>query len=156
MRLTNTTDIPNDVVREVLRFVMPPGLTNVRVAVQNRSHWHCGGHAEPGRPNRVLLRVAPQVVIFTAKRDGVVRYQRWMYPRKHQTYQYGQLKGKRYYIADRIECLVYLAAHELRHLWQGKARNKSGYAWGARGRYSEIDTESYAIRKLRAWRKAQR
>jgi len=139
MRLRNTTDIPNATIREVLKFVMPPGVTNVRVDVQNKNGYHLGGHAEPAiRWHRVLLRIG----------NG-----KGTYPCKQQTYQYGQLKGKRYYLANRIECLVYLAAHELRHLWQGRARNKAGYTWGARGRYSEIDTDSYAIRKLREWRR---
>jgi len=152
MRLTNTTDIPREQVMEVLRFVMPPGLTRTRVDVQNRLDWHIGGHAVP-QSNRVLLRVGKQRVIFTAKRNGEVRYQCWMYPRKHQTYQYGQLKGRRYYIADRIECLVYLAAHELRHVWQYHRKNNRGVVWGSRGRFSEIDADSYAIRKLRQWRR---
>jgi len=46
-------------------------------------------------------------------------------------------------------------AHELRHLWQAKAKNKRGYFWGGRGKFSEIDTESYAIQCLRKWRKEE-
>jgi hypothetical protein len=76
------------------------------------------------------------------------------FPMFYHPYQYGQNKGKRWWIASRIELLVVIAAHELRHCWQSKARNKAGYAWGARGRYSEVDTEAFALRKLRDWRRS--
>ena len=91
------------------------------------------------------------------------------YPRKLHTYQYGQLKskwavdpvtlvrrqrkGRRYYLASVYEALIYVMAHELMHTRQGQSGPLRGRVWGARGRYSEIETESYAIRKLREYRK---
>jgi hypothetical protein len=150
MKLINTTTISNEKIREVIRFVRPPGIRKFNVKVTNRRHWHLGGHADVAG-NGVLLRVADQQPIYTSKLNGAVVKQVMMYPRIHRMYQIGQLKGRRYYIADRIECLVYLAAHELRHLWQTKHRR--GRPWGSRGVYSEIDADSYAIRKLRAWRR---
>ena len=146
MKLKNTTDLPNELIREIIRFVRPPGIRNFDVMVKNNLTGHyLGGHAfmygsdyhDRKRTPFVVLRVTP----------------RMNRPRRHWTYQYGQLKGRRYYLANREEVLVYLAAHELRHLWQAKTRNKAGYAWGSRGRFSEIDTDSYAIGKLREWRR---
>ncbi len=50
------------------------------------------------------------------------------------------------------EMIVYLIAHELRHLFQAKAKNKRGYYKGSKGRYSEYDAEMYAIDMLEKWR----
>jgi hypothetical protein len=69
-------------------------------------------------------------------------------------YQYGQHKGRKWWTSGWIERLVLIMAHELRHLWQGKTTSRRGYVWGARGRYSEVDTEAYALRKLREWRRS--
>jgi hypothetical protein len=67
-------------------------------------------------------------------------------------------KDKRYVLANRTEVLVYLAAHELRHLWQAarwrddrKSANLPLYH-GSRGKFSEVDTEGFAITMLREWR----
>ncbi len=55
---------------------------------------------------------------------------------------------------SRIEALVLVTAHELRHLWQ--AQHPKGWrAWGSRGQYSERDADAYAIRTLRAWRRSK-
>src|SRR5689334_10052918 len=60
--------------------------------------------------------------------------------------------------AQNRRALVYLAAHELRHLWQAarwrddrKSANLPLYH-GARGKFSEVDTEGFAITMLREWR----
>lgn len=81
------------------------------------------------------------------------------WPFLSKPYQYAQHKGKRYPIANATEALVYIAAHELRHLWQAarwsdKRKSKPlPLAFGAKGKFSEIDTEAFAIHMLRAWRK---
>jgi hypothetical protein len=74
-------------------------------------------------------------------------------------YQYKHHRGKRYVLATRAEALVYLAAHELRHLWQAAQstdRRKSAPLpryHGSKGKFSEVDTEAFAIHMLREWRK---
>ena len=62
-------------------------------------------------------------------------------------------------LGDRTEALVYILAHELRHMHQqhGYAVHSSfpvGRVKNAHGTYSEVCTEAYAIHKLRAWRRA--
>jgi len=62
-------------------------------------------------------------------------------------------------LGDRTEALVYILAHELRHMHQqyGYAGHSSfplGRVKNARGRCSEVCTEAYAIHKLRARRRA--
>ena len=72
---------------------------------------------------------------------------------KYIPYQYGQFKkGKTYWVYSRTELLVVIASHELMHVRQAKGK-PHGRVWGARGQYSEIETEAYAIRKLREFRK---
>jgi hypothetical protein len=141
-KVVNTTSIPDDLVREVVRFTMPPGVKGIDVMVKNSQYSYAGmayiggSHYHGNSKKFVVLRL------------GKTRKSFLLVP-----YQYGQHKGKKIWIKDRTELLVYLAAHELRHIWQSNRRNKAGYAWGSRGRFSEVDTEAYAIRMLRQWRK---
>jgi len=54
---------------------------------------------------------------------------------------------------NRVEALVAITAHELRHLWQ--AQHPKGWrVWGARGQFSERDADAYALHMLRLWRRA--
>lgn len=131
----NTTTISPEELREIVRFVMPPGVHGIKIEVRNAANVHGGAAWVGGR--RVGLRF-----------ETGIRYPNFIRP-----YWRGQLNGKRYWLASLAERVVYIAAHELRHMWQHKARNKAGYVWGARGRYSEIDADSYAIKMLRRWRR---
>lgn len=148
MRLYNRTTISNDLIRAIVRFVRPPGIKAFDVIVSTTKRSYHG-------------------------RGGIGRIRVWVntklkFPRRLQTYQYGQLKarwtkpdkdgyirqlkGRRYYLASLTELLIYIIAHELMHTRQGQKGALRGRVWGARGRYSEIETESYAIRKLREFR----
>ena len=132
MRITNKTDIPLSVVRDVLRFVAPTGVGGYAVELTRSKHL-CRGRAWPWEW-RVLLRVA-DATRFPSMGWG-----------KHKGYLGCPPIG------NEIEALVFIAAHELRHLWH--YRVPRGYrVWGARGRYSERDADAYAIRKLREWRR---
>ena len=154
MRLKNTTNIPNETVREIIQFVRPSGIKNFDVMLRNgkrnrgMAYYQGSGYHATANPF-VTINIRPDWQKPFRKRPDLIK----AFPRQLRPYQYGQLKGRRYYLASRIEALVYIAAHELRHLWQAKAKNKSGYTWGSKGRFSEIDTESFAINKLRTWRK---
>ena len=79
------------------------------------------------------------------------------FPRRVSLYPYKQPKGKKLVLGDRTEALVYMIAHEARHLWQqhGVMKNSSfpvGKVKNAHGLYSEVCTEAFAIHKLRASR----
>ena len=70
-------------------------------------------------------------------------------------YPYRQHKGRKLVLGDRTEALVYILAHELRHMHQqhGYAGHSSfpvGGVKNARGRYSQVCTEAYGINWLRA------
>jgi hypothetical protein len=176
MKLRNSTDISNSVVKEVIRFVRPVGIANFDIMLKNAQGRYAGGRAysqgsvyHKGNSPFVVLRVPrdtyPQwkksfgdknfvMSKRPLKSEGWQRTNKATFPLTLHTYQRGQLRGKQYHVTSRIEYLVYLAAHELRHLWQHKTGTKRrGMTFGSRGVASEIDTESYAIRKLREWRK---
>lgn len=150
------------------------------VGIAGRAYSRGSGYHSSPRPF-VVLRIAPE----TRKafryapwdgtgenplgrhgydiQDGVMRAiakipagTRRNWPHLSTPYQYAQHRGRKVVLATRLEGLVYLTAHELRHIWQsgGKKRTqRRGYYPNSRGRYSEVDTEAYALHMLRQWRK---
>lgn len=143
MRLHNTSGIPTDSVREVIRFVCPAGVTRIDIEVKKCSGAFGGRSYSHGC---AFHRTANPLV---TARIGPERY----YPRApDKDRQPGYLPLP--WIASRLEALVYIMAHELRHQWQ--AKHPRGYrVWGARGQYSERDADAYAIHMLRAWRRRE-
>lgn len=141
MRLRNATDIPDEMVREVIRFVKPSGVSgfDVRLGVagcgsviKGKAYWMGSGYHDTA---------APFVNLYL----GDVRYPRKPAPPIKSNYL------PQPYFADKTEALVFLAAHELRHLWQANVP-RGRRVWGSRGQFSERDADAYAIRLLRAWR----
>lgn len=155
--------------------------------VAGRAYIHGSGYHSTARPF-VVLRVGKENIISYDVRlnDGRIlqmakRPPRWWsrasaegvrtgvsttkilrnrFPCFIRPYQYAQHKGKRYWLATRTEALVYVAAHELRHLWQAaqhsdkrKSKPLPRFPGGGRGKLSEIDTEAFAIHMLREWRR---
>jgi hypothetical protein len=167
MKITNTTKIPNDKIREIISFVRPSGISNFDVMIKNSgdssiagrayTSGNCSYHAtnDPFVVCRIPKPEPKTIHGFKGSIDNPVTWIETNYPKRLHTYQIGHLKGRRYWIANQIEALVYVLAHELRHIWQAKMKNKKGYYPKSRGRFSEIDTEGFAITKLRAWRKLQ-
>ena len=142
MRLKNATDIPDDVVRDIIRFVKPSGVSgfDVRVGVagdgavmKGKAYTRGSGYHDSA---------APFINLYL----GDVRYPRKPGPAVRSNYLPSP------YFASKLEALVFLAAHELRHLWQARIP-RGRRVWGARGQFSERDADAYAIRMLRAWRR---
>lgn len=150
MRVKNFTTIPDEMVREIIRHTLPSGVKNFDVRVSNLGSNYgdetksAGVAGRAYRRSRFHDRSCPFVVCRIDKLEE---------PSYYKPYQLGQHKGKQYWLYNRAEKLVVIMAHELRHLWQYKQKNKRGYVWGSRGKSSEVDTEAYAINRLRAWRK---
>lgn len=144
MRLRNTTDIDDATVRAVLKFVCPPGVTAYDVSLRNGRGYDFKGRAYPegcsrrARDNWLVTLYVGEASRFPRPPRVPVRSNYLPQP----------------FIADRIEALVYIAAHELRHLWQARVP-RGRRVWGARGQYSERDADAYAIRMLRAWRRPE-
>ena len=140
MQLTNTTNIDNEKIREIIRMVRPSGISNFDIMIKNSDGNTCCGTAY-SKGSSYHYSKRPFVVIRIPKNE------------KH--YPYKTYDGKGYIptiILNKVEDIIHVIAHELRHLWQSKV--KRGYrVWGARGQFSERDADAYAIRKVREYRK---
>lgn len=137
MKLRNAHPLFTDEqVKAVFEFVRLSGCENLTLSVR-KTNRRWGGLAFLGR-RRLACRVSARPQQF---------------PLFYRPYQYGQLKGHCYWIASPLELLVVIMAHEARHFWQHSNRYHRGYVWGGRGKYSEVDTDSYAVKMLRAWRR---
>ena len=163
MRLKNTSGLPDALVREVIRFVRPGGISNFDVMVK-RSDKAFGGmsYAEgssyhwTARPF-VTVRIGPDKKFpFYVRGDRMDRpggavtvYSDGRPPRVSKPQTKGYLTIG--WITSRVEALVLVMAHELRHQWQ--ATHSRGRVWGSRGKYSERDADAYALGMLRAWRR---
>lgn len=134
--VANRSKFSNDHVREIIRIVRPPGISTFSVEIGNRS-WGSSGRAKPWS-NKVRINLDAK----------------WKYPFVCHATKDGKRAVNGYLPVKLLtleEDLVYVIAHELRHLWQYK--HTRGKAWGARGRYSELDACAFGINRLREWRR---
>lgn len=153
MRFQNFTSMPDDLLREIIRFTRPPGVAGFDIAFKNSSNGYKGGaytvgcswHARSMRAKGLRGTHRAYVVIgCSIRRTG----KKWSKP--YTFTNEGAYLGCVVY--SDVEAVVSLVAHELKHLWQ--KRVKRGYrVWGARGQFSERDADAYAIQMLRRWRR---
>lgn len=136
MRLKNHTDIPSDFVREVIRAVRPSGISNFDVRVSNGKRFAGRAYTQGSGYHD---RAAPFIVCRIPARQHLV------YPARGAYLPMA--------LGSRIEMLIVLLAHELRHLWQ--AKHTRGKVWGSKGRFSERDADAYALRMLRRFRRGE-
>jgi len=158
MRLKNTTDLSNEKIREIIRFVKPNGvsLDQVKITIHNvRSSGHFAGHTDC--IGYIYVRITPKENMFPVYHNLRQEYSKSVGIKdngevimKMFTKNGGYLPSL---ILSREEAFVHLLAHELRHHWQRKHSGRRGKVWGARGRYSERDADAYAIRMQRKWRR---
>ena len=141
MRLTNNTDFPDKRIREIIEFVRPNGISNFDVMIKNSRTCLYGGRCYYNGSS-FHRTTNPFIVVSITKDEGC-------FP----LYKTNK-KGSGYInslLLSREEAVVYLIAHELKHLWQAKVK-RGRRVWGARGQFSERDADRYAIRKTREWR----
>ena len=138
-RLRNTTPIPAWLVKEVEQFVMPPGGVGAYDLELRNTDGLWGGRAY----------MNGSAYHTTNRRFVVVRVGSWRSPNIEQ-HGNGYLPMPA--MANRLEILVFILAHELRHLWQRRVP-KSRRVWGARGQFSERDADAWALHCLRRWRR---
>lgn len=138
MRLKNYTDFSDSDIREIIQFTKPSGVTKFDISFKNCAGAFRGRAYSQGCSYHNTA--SPLVIVSIGKENR--------YPMRVPA-RGGYLAVDIY---TRLEALVLVTAHELRHLWQ--AKHPRGYrVWGARGQFSERDADAYAIRKLREWRK---
>jgi len=143
MKVKNTSFFKTAKIKEVIRFVKPPGITKFDI-------WIKTGHKRDWRGRAYFSGCSyhetfcPYVSLAISPKNK--------YPIIHVPEQ------KRGYLPFKaftdIELLVNLVAHELRHLWQ-KKHPKGWRVWGSRGQFSERDADAYAIHKVRQWRRRE-
>ena len=181
-RLRNTSGIPDSTVTNIVEWIAGRlGISQFDVecrksqsTVAGRAYTGGARHYHGNRRPFIVLRIGTDTIdrwksgtksslrrrwLGSAHQAAAVRVSQRRFPCVITPYQYAHLKGKRYVLANRTEALVYLAAHELRHLWQEarsrddrKSANLLMYH-GARGKFSEVDTEGFAITMLREYRR---
>lgn len=143
MKFKNTTKIPNEQLRQIIRFVKPSGLTKFSIWIKNSNYGFAG-------------RAYSSMMYATIR---IPKKNQYPYLRDVDSDRRNIVIGRatRGYLPSLIlskeEGIVNIIAHELRHLWQ--ATHKRGRIWGSRGKYSERDADAYAIRMMRKWRKQQ-
>jgi hypothetical protein len=168
MLLKNHTNIPDEKIREIIRFVTPNRVTGFDVRIGNSKNEIFRGRAYPqGSPYHNTAN--PFIVVKLTKDETVfpyfVRYKSHTRTRVKLNPQSGKFEVVSYntgtggyidhLLLSREEVIVHVIAHELRHLWHAKV--KKGYrVWGARGQFSDKDADAYAIRKTREWRLKKR
>jgi hypothetical protein len=141
MRLKNHTDISDEWIRACIRAVRPAGISNFDVRVSNLKGWGCVGRAY-SEGSAYHDRADPFIVVRLAP---VKTFRRYSYPAHggYLPHTWGSRK----------EALLFVIAHELRHLWQ--ANHSRGKVWGAKGRYSERDADAFALSMLRRYRRGE-
>ena len=178
MKLQNTTDIPIERIREIIKFVKPNGLLtpSYMIRINNSSRGTSGYFLRSSRNICIKLSKKNYPYPQRSNRDPVIRRRRrkitfyyqkfndkkqiWQWWRCWKIYESIKDTPKVFssggYISSlelsREESLVHILAHEMRHYWQMNHPGKRGKVWGARGKFSERDADAYAIRKQREWR----
>jgi hypothetical protein len=151
MEIKNTTKFPTERVRELIAFCKPRNVSGFDVNVRNCASGFHGSAFVEGSYKHPKMRVKngrrkttfPPFIEINIKR-GHRQHESYTFP-KHGAYL-------RFTLWNLDEVVLYLLAHEMRHLWQKKIP-KGRRVWGSRGQYSERDADAYAIRIIRAWRR---
>ncbi len=144
-RWRNYTDIPDAEAKAIYTAVCPPGLKAHDVSIKNNDGHGRGMAYSQGSGYHATAR--PFVVVSVPKTEKASRVSRdWNVPKGYLLVTTG----------SRREVLVYILAHELRHLWQAKAKGKPrGMVYGAKGRMSERDACAYGLQMLRRYRRGE-
>lgn len=134
MRLKNHTNIDPQLIRKLTHAVRPSGISNFTVVVKNYYGKRGSGRAYI-RLNRVLVRIPVKEIDARYITHAHGGYLPWT-------------------SGSRAEVLVYILAHELRHLWQAKVK-RGWRVYGSRGQFSERDASAYGLRMLRRYRRGE-
>jgi hypothetical protein len=199
MKLANTTNFPDEKIREIIQFVKPnnlpssvfdvtikngggsgyfrpsadllidtkfrsdrpivcPKRTQIYATINNHDKFPFNrSDAENGETRKVTLYYDK----YNTKKEKWEKWHVWHFVGISKAYlrRKGIKSQNRFgasikcLLLDQTEELVETLAHEFRHYWQSNHKTKRGKVKGSRGQYSEKDADSYAIRKVREWRK---
>jgi hypothetical protein len=142
--IVNETKIPTAKIRDIVNFVAPSGKWSAELRVANGTTAH--GQAFSRRAT---------IWIPTRKHWYWSRRPSGRYPIRFR--QGGGYMGGVIYSEE--ECVVFLAAHELRHCQKRQMKVRTLRPWNGRRTGhagNEGDCDMFAIRALRAWRRRGR
>lgn len=162
----NHTEIPDDLLREMIGFAKPSGLPGIEFEFKNTTagRWRAWAYTvgtctydyrkRNGRSARhpwkpFITIYVPRGVNGVAVPEGVNGYDNRADVSRARRSQLGYLTGGWWSTHERV---LHLIAHEIRHVWQRKVR-KGWRVWGSRGQMSERDADAFAIRTVRKWRR---
>jgi hypothetical protein len=178
LKLSNTTDFPDERIREIIKLCKPRNLVSNKFTVRiTNSSGGSHGKIFIGRLH-ILVRLnkrdcecypiyvdrSPQTrrpyrriaLYFEEPNEKTGQWETW-----YVSGYINSIKEKEKLITSggyisqlilsREESLISVIAHELRHLWQ--VNRKYGKVWGSRGQFSDRDADYYAINRMRAWRR---
>jgi hypothetical protein len=130
-----------DLIFRLTRYAMPEGLRPFRIELKpqtNPERWWDG----------TAFVHQSRIVIKIPCNHPAARYRAPL--------KFAGTPGSRGYQGVRVyserEALLFILAHEIRHLWQ-KTTPRGDRVYGARGRYSERDADCYALGVVRRWRR---
>jgi len=155
LKLINNTKLSDTKILDIVNFVKPKSLSGFDVKVRCGSKSGRYKHVKPKNTFCIWLDDKPHNdFYFVGKRPLVCVNiptdnldQNIIIERK------GGFNGYLSYKCYGVEeWLVHILAHEIRHHWQSKHKRRIGYK-SKRGKYSERDADTYAIKKVREWRR---
>lgn len=167
MRLQNFTKLDTELLREIIRFTCPVGVSGFDIAFKNSARSYRGRAYTNGTQyhwrtcKRTGRFIVPQLIIIGVHRHPASVLRRYTIKTGHgiagakwtTPLQWPARGGYLPTVAfSETEIIVHLVAHELRHLWQRRVK-KGHRVWGARRQYSERDADAYAIQMVRRWRR---
>lgn len=151
-KLTNKTNIPSYDIHTIIEFVAPRGITNFTVTVNTTDKYIWNAHSYPFKPT-------PSVKLFF--QDEEILFPQMSNTRASATAGYSPIC----LLKNKYELLIYLFAHELRHVWQAKV-SKQNFNTRKIGKYidesgseqltryyMERDACQYAQKMLHKYRK---
>jgi hypothetical protein len=153
MRIKNYTKFNDQLLREIIAFTKPSGVSGFDISFKNsEAGWKGRAYTQGCSFHNRSLRsrgekTAPTYIVIGVPHNTTEAKR---YKRPNVTdFGKGYLRSVQ---LSPVEDMVHLVAHELRHLWQGVIK-KGWRVWGARGQFSERDADAYAIRMVRKWRR---
>jgi hypothetical protein len=141
MLLKNTSQYSDQIVRFIVKHAASTiDISNVAINVKNSTHRYAG-RAFPYIPSESPWRGTPKARYLIVCRVGGPK----LFPYQCKGYPGRKIENGRWptpLLADWMECMVMLVAHELFHIQQFRVK----------ARCTELETEAFGMRRLEAWR----
>lgn len=147
---------PRAKIAELIGYARPPGVARFEIEFAPQRYTERAPIESPHQKYYCHRASAWSGCAFITERRILIRVPVIACGPYAKPYQFGGAPNSSGYQGHRVfsaeEAMLYILAHELRHLWQRKVP-RGWRVWGARGRYSERDCDCYALGVVRRWRR---